>query len=197
MDMAISLDSTSTFAYFNRAIMYYEQNNYNAAMADLDRVLKDEPGNALTLYNRSLIHAQVGNYEDALQDMDRVININPGNVLAYYNRASYFVNMERWRDALEDYDKAIDLYPDFAKAYMNRSYVENMLGMKSASKKDYETAQKKISEYRSTVRFWLWMLISRRKTSMMRCFSTGMSISGCVPFTGSSFRMRGTMCSIH
>ncbi len=148
MDMAISLDSTSTFAYFNRAIMYYEQNNYNAAMADLDRVLKDEPGNALTLYNRSLIHAQVGNYEDALQDMDRVININPGNVLAYYNRASYFVNMERWRDALEDYDKAIDLYPDFAKAYMNRSYVENMLGMKSASKKDYETAQKKISEYR-------------------------------------------------
>ena len=148
MDMAISLDTTNTFAYFNRALMHYEQNDYNSAMADLDRVLKDEPGNALTLYNRSLISAQVGNYEDALQDMDRVININPGNVLAYYNRASYFVNMERWRDALEDYDKAIELYPDFAKAYMNRSYVENMLGMKAASKKDYDIANSKINEYR-------------------------------------------------
>ena len=148
MDMAISLDTTNTFAYFNRAIMYYDLSDYNAAMADLNRVLQDEPGNALTLYNRSLISAQVGNYEDALQDMDRVININPGNVLAYYNRASYFVNMERWRDALEDYDKAIELYPDFAKAYMNRSYVENMLGMKQESKRDYETANRKISEYR-------------------------------------------------
>lgn len=149
MNMAIKLDSTSTLAYFNRALMYYEQNDYNSAMADLNRVLRDEPGNALTLYNRSLINAQVGNYDDALQDMDRVININPGNVLAYFNRASFFVNMERWRDALDDYDKAIELYPDFAKAYMNRSYVENMLGMKTKSKEDYDIAQRKIDEYRS------------------------------------------------
>lgn len=150
MNMAISLDTANTYTYFNRAIMYYEQNDYNAAMADLNRVLQDEPGNALTLYNRSLINAQVGNFEDALQDMDRVIGINPGNVLAYYNRASYFVQMERWVDALEDYDKAIELYPDFAKAYMNRSYVESMLGMKEASRKDYDIARKKVNDYRAT-----------------------------------------------
>lgn len=149
MNMAIGLDSTNTFAYFNRAIMYYELEDYNAAMSDLNRVLRDEPGNALSLYNRSLIYAQVGNYENALADMDRVININPRNVLAYFNRASFFIQMERWRDALEDYDKTIELYPDFAKAYMNRSYVENMLGHKAASKRDYETAQAKVREYRA------------------------------------------------
>ncbi len=148
MDRAVELDSTSTFAFFNRALMHYERKDFNRAMADLNRVLRDEPGNALTLYNRSLISAQVGNFEDALADMDRVININPGNVLAYYNRASYFVQMERWQDALEDYDMAISLYPDFAKAYMNRSYVENQLGMRAASKRDYETAQAKVREYR-------------------------------------------------
>ena len=149
MNMAIGLDTANTFAYFNRAIMYYEQSDYNAAMSDLNRVLADEPGNALTLYNRSLINAQIGNLEEALQDMDRVIGINPGNVLASFNRASVFVQMERWRDALEDYDKAIELYPDFAKAYLNRSYVENMLGMKAESKQDYETARRKVSEYRA------------------------------------------------
>lgn len=148
MNQAIHLDSSNTFAYFNRALMYYEMRRYNEAMRDLDRVLKDEPGNALTLYNRSLINAQVGNFAEALQDMDRVININPKNVLAYFNRASFFIEMKRWNDALNDYDKAIDLYPDFAKAYLNRSYVENQLGMKSKSKKDYDIAQKKISEYR-------------------------------------------------
>lgn len=49
MDKAISLDTTNTFAFFNRALMYYDQNDYNAAMKDLNRVLRDEPGNALTL----------------------------------------------------------------------------------------------------------------------------------------------------
>jgi tetratricopeptide (TPR) repeat protein len=49
---------------------------------------------------------------------------------------------------LEDYDKAIELYPDFAKAYMNRSYVHGLLGNNKASKRDYETAQKKVKEYR-------------------------------------------------
>ncbi len=149
MDKAIALDTTNTFAYFNRALMHYDQQDYNAAMRDLNRVLADEPGNALTLYNRSLIYAQVGAFEPALMDMDRVININPKNVLAYYNRASYFIEMGRWEDALEDYDKAIELYPDFAKAYMNRSYVKNMLGMMRESKADWQTAQRKVAEYRA------------------------------------------------
>ena len=75
--------------------MYFEQNDYNSAMRDFDRVLKDEPGNALTLYNRSLINARIGNFEEALADMDRVISINPDNVLAYFNRASYFCELGR------------------------------------------------------------------------------------------------------
>ena len=149
LDLAIRLDSTNTFAYFNRALMYADSNNPKAAMDDLDRVLKEEPGNALTLYNRSLLKAQVGDFESALDEMDRVIGINPGNVLAYFNRAGYFIEMGRWQDALEDYNMAIALYPDFAKAYMNRSYVENRMGRKKASKADYEIARKKVAEYES------------------------------------------------
>lgn len=149
LDKAIQLDSTGTFAYFNRALMHYENKDYNAAMRDLNRVLRDEPGNALTLYNRSLINAQVGDFTQALEDMDRVININPGNVLAYFNRASFFIEMRRWEDALADYNRAIELYPDFAKAYLNRSFVENQLGLKKASKADYETAQRKVREYKA------------------------------------------------
>jgi tetratricopeptide (TPR) repeat protein len=148
MDKAIELDTSNTFAYFNRAIMHYEQQNYKAAMDDLNRVLRDEPGNALTLYNRGLISANLGAYEDALGDMDRVLDINPDNVLAHFNRASIFIELGMYDDALADYDKAIELYPDFAKAYMNRSYVHGLLGNHKASKKDYETGQRKVKEYR-------------------------------------------------
>ena len=117
-------------------------------MDDLNKVLEEEPGNALTLYNRGLIHAQLGAYEDALSDLDRVLNINPENVLAYFNRASIFIELGLYENAVEDYDRAIELYPDFAKAYMNRSYVKNLLGDMKASKKDYDTAQRKVREYR-------------------------------------------------
>ena len=148
---AISLDTTNTFAYFNRAIIRFEQEDLNNAMADLNKVLQFEPGNALTLYNRSLVSARVGDYESALDDMSRVIAINPRNVLAYYNRAAFYVSMQKWDDALDDYNKAIELYPDFAKAYLNRSYVELKLGMTRKSREDYDTATRKVREYRSKV----------------------------------------------
>ncbi len=149
MNRAIEIDSTNTFAYFNRAIMYYDRQKYREALSDLDRVLRDEPGNALTLYNRGLIRAQLGDYDGALEDLDRVLGINPDNVLAHFNRASVLIELGMYRDALEDYDKAIELYPDFAKAYMNRSYVKNLLGMQKESRADWQTAQRKVAEYRA------------------------------------------------
>jgi len=150
-DTAISLDGDNLFAYFYRSQIYYARSEWNKAVADLDRVLAMQPGNALTLYNRSLIYAQVGEMDKALADMDRVIDINPGNVLAYFNRAVFFTQMEQWKNALEDYDKAIELFPDFAKAYQNRAYVNSRLGRQAASRKDLNTARRKVAEFRERV----------------------------------------------
>lgn len=148
LDRALDLDSVNTFALFNRALVRYEESDFKGALSDLDRIIKEEPGNSLSLYNRALIRSQIGDYNKALDDYDRVIEINPSNVLAYFNRASVFVELSMYYDALEDYTKAIELYPDFAKAYMNRSYVYNVLGDLRASKRDYDVANAKISEYR-------------------------------------------------
>ena len=128
--------------------MRYEQHNYRGAMADLNKVLEEEPGNALTRYNRALIYAQLGAYEEALADFYKVLKVNPENVLVYFNRASMFVELGQYRNALDDYDKVIELYPDFVQAYMNRSYVKLMLGDKKSSKKDYDIAQSKMEEHR-------------------------------------------------
>ena len=149
LNTAIALDSTNTFAFFNRAILKYEDNDITGSLADLDRVLQEEPGNALTLYNRGLIRAQVGDYHNALEDFDRVLNINPNNVLAYFNRAAVFMELGRYRDAMDDYSQAINLYPDFAKAYMNRSVAKSQLGQYTSAKRDYDIAQQKIREYQA------------------------------------------------
>lgn len=152
MDKAIEYEPDNTLAYFTRAIMFHETSNYNAAMEDFNKVLELEPGNALTLFNRSLLNARVGNFEDALDDIDRVIAINPDNVLAHYNRGAIFMELERYQDAIDDYTRAIALYPDFANAYMSRSAAESRLGRTGASKSDYETARRKIAEYKEANR---------------------------------------------
>ena len=113
----------------------------------MNSVLKEEPGNALTLYNRALIKAKIEDWSGSLADLDRVIDINPENVLALFNRAAIFLEMERYRDAIADYTRAIELYPDFAKAYMNRSYAKNKLGQYKSAREDYVTANKKVQEY--------------------------------------------------
>jgi len=141
------LDTTNTFAYFNRALIRHDKSQIQGALEDLNTVLEHEPGNALTLYNRAIIRAQIGDYNNALDDYDRVIAVNPNNVLAYFNRAGVFMEMGRYRDAMDDYSKAINLYPDFAKAYMNRSFAKNQLGQFNSARKDAQIAQEKIREY--------------------------------------------------
>ena len=147
----LNLDSTNSFALFNRALVRYNSKDIMGALGDLEKVLTFDPGNALTLYNRALIRSQIGDYNNALEDYDRVISINPNNVLAYYNRAALFMQLGRNRDAMDDYSQAINLYPDFANAYINRSYVKNQLGQYNSAKSDYEIAQKKIRDYKSRV----------------------------------------------
>ena len=51
--------------------------------------------------------------------------------------------------AIDDYSKAIKLYPDFANAYLNRSYLRAMMGDPKGARNDRETAEKKISAYKS------------------------------------------------
>ena len=148
LNTAIELDPQNSFAYFNRALMKFDNKDINGSLEDLNKVLEQEPGNALTLYNRALIRTQIGDYNNALDDYDRVLNINPENVLAYFNRASVFLELGRYREAMDDYSQAINLYPDFAKAYMNRSYVKNKLGQYNSAQADYDIAQEKIAQYK-------------------------------------------------
>jgi len=54
LNQALTLEPDNTFAYFNRALIRYNQDELMGALEDLEHVLKEDPGNALTLYNRAL-----------------------------------------------------------------------------------------------------------------------------------------------
>ena len=146
---AIECDSDYLLSYFNRALVYSDTNRPMLALADFDKVIQLDSTNSLTYFNRAMLRTQIGDYNRALDDYDKVALYSPNNVLVYYNRAGVYAQLGELEKAIDDYSSAIKLYPDFANAYIYRGRLRELLRDPQGAKKDRDTAQKKIAEYRS------------------------------------------------
>ena len=146
---AIACDSTYVLSYFNRALVYSETHHPMKALADFDHVIRLDSTNSLTYFNRAMLRAQIGDYNRALEDYDKVALYSPNNVLVYYNRAGVHAQLGAIDEAIADYSRAIELYPDFANAYIYRSRLRMLLNDPKGAKRDRDTAQRKIAQYRS------------------------------------------------
>lgn len=146
---AIECDSTMPLSYFNRALVYNETNRPMQSLADLDKVIQLDSTNSITYFNRAIIRSNIGDYNRALEDYNKVAQYSPNNVLVYYNRAILRTQLGEIKQAVEDYTRAIELYPDFANAYLGRSHLRQLLRDNVGARKDRQTAERKIAEYRS------------------------------------------------
>lgn len=146
---AIECDSTLALSYFNRALVYNETLRPMQSLADLDKVISLDSTSSITYFNRAIIRSSIGDYNRALEDYNKVAEYSPNNVLVYYNRAILRTQLGDIKEAVEDYGKAIELYPDFANAYLGRSHLRQLLRDVSGARKDRQTAERKIAEYRS------------------------------------------------
>lgn len=148
-DKAIECDSTMPLSYFNRALVYNETNRPQQSLNDLDKVIELDSTSSITYFNRAIIRSNIGDYNRALEDYNKVAQYSPNNVLVFYNRAILRTQLGEIKQAVEDYSRAIELYPDFANAYLGRSHLRQLLRDNAGAKKDRQTAERKIAEYRS------------------------------------------------
>ena len=146
---AIECDSTMPLSYFNRALVYNETSRPQLSLKDLDRVIELDSTSSISYFNRAIIRSNIGDLNRALEDYNKVAQYSPNNVLVYYNRAILRTQLGDIKQAVEDYTRAIELYPDFANAYLGRSHLRHLLKDNSGAKKDRQTAERKIAEYRS------------------------------------------------
>ena len=146
---AIECDSNMILSYFNRALVYNETNRPMLSLADLDKVIELDSTSSITYFNRAIIRSNIGDYNRALEDYNKVAKYSPNNVLVYYNRAILRTQLGEIKQAVEDYTRAIELYPAFANAYLGRSNLRQLLRDNAGARKDRQTAERKIAEYRS------------------------------------------------
>jgi tetratricopeptide (TPR) repeat protein len=73
-------------AHYDRGIAYNNEEQYDRAIRDFDRVIKFSPSYVDAYNNRGLAYKDKGQYDRAIQDFDKAISIRPDFERAYNNR---------------------------------------------------------------------------------------------------------------
>ena len=117
-DIALSYDSTISYAFLNRGTLRYEMDEF---------IYSDNRyTNSITISRNSMSNKQKANIEPpdhqaVLIDFDKVISLNSRLPFVYYNRANVKLSIKKFHRAIDDYSMAIKLQPNLAEAYYNRA----------------------------------------------------------------------------
>jgi tetratricopeptide (TPR) repeat protein len=113
----------SAIDYYNRGIVYHDQQKWDLAVADYTQTIRLNPNYADAYYNRALVYYNQQKWDLALADYTQAIRLNPNDAQAYYNRGIVYHDQQKWDLAVADYTQAIRLNPNYANAYYNRALV--------------------------------------------------------------------------
>jgi tetratricopeptide (TPR) repeat protein len=117
---AISLNPKYAAAYFLRAYIYYQLQEFDRALIDMNKVIQIVPDYSRAYNNRGLLKAQRQDLPGALADLNRGLQLDPQNDLAYVNRGFIRKLSNDSAGALQDYNQAIKINPRLSEAYAGR-----------------------------------------------------------------------------
>ncbi len=123
---AIALSPRYTIAYFLRALVYGQLQEYSQALVDYNRAISLNPQNALTFNNRGALKAEgLLDTPGALADYNQSIILDPKDANTYYNRGTLkYQSLNDAQGAIADYNQAIALDSELSSAYLNRGLVK-------------------------------------------------------------------------
>ena len=125
-------------AYYNRAAMYNEKNEYDKAVKDFTDGLKIDPNDAkkLNFYSsRAFIYQKMGKYDSALIDCSNAIKKNPDYINAYLDRGILYTDQfGKYDSGISDFKKFLQHKPQDINGNMN-------LGIAYYKKNDFDSAK--------------------------------------------------------
>lgn len=121
LSIAIQIDSTSSLAYWQRAVCQAKINEFNASegtnvdlksanvLGDLSDAIRLAPKNAYLYYNRGNLYAIRNDYQRAIDDYSRAIELDSHLAEAWYNRGLARIHAKNTSEGIEDLSKAGEL----------------------------------------------------------------------------------------
>ncbi len=143
LNKAIQINPRYTFAYFTRAVIYEQLQEFRQSLSDYDRAIALTPKYVNSYINRGVLkYEKLNDSQGALADYNRAIQLDPKDADAYNNRG--LLKQDKLNDsqgALADYDRAIALTPQSAEAYINRGALKyEKLNDSQGALADYDRA---------------------------------------------------------
>ena len=74
-DAAIRIEPSRWTAYYNRAVAFRMEKNWNAAIKDLNETVRLQPAFFTASWERAIIYQITGNYSAALRDLDALTKV--------------------------------------------------------------------------------------------------------------------------
>lgn len=129
---------TAAQVYFVRGRAHTHEGEWDAAVADYDRVIALDPESVNAYINRGRARADKGELDAAIADYDRAISLDPDASLAYNNRSYAKLEKGDFDGAIADSNRAIALDPGLAYAYNNRGFALAQKGKLDEAMADYD-----------------------------------------------------------
>ena len=99
---------------------YYQQGNYDAAIAEYSRALLLDVNSSPGYLYRGVVYHIKGQFDKAIPDYNQAIRLNPNDPNSYHYRGLAYYNIGQLSQAIRDYDHALRLKPDYNEAANNR-----------------------------------------------------------------------------
>ena len=121
LSICLQIDSTSSLAYWMRAVCQAKINEFNASegtnidlksanvLGDLSDAIQHAPQNAYLYYNRGNLYAQRRDYQHAIDDYNRALQLEERLAEAWFNRGLAKIYSKRIGEGIDDLSKAGEL----------------------------------------------------------------------------------------
>ncbi len=120
LNRALALDNSDSYSLVCRGLIYEDQQNYKAALADFDRALAKADGPYWYFDRRSRLHTAVGQTNEAIDDANQSLKLRP-SADGYIMRADAEMKAGLDQEALADYTMALRIEPDYQPAFGRRA----------------------------------------------------------------------------
>lgn len=105
LDKAIELNPEHAAAYYERAEVHFQRDDWQAAIEDYDRVLAltEDEGVYYTYYNRSAALYNLKRFEESIEDVTVHIDQYPDDADGYQQRGDAYWEIRKFDEAVADY----------------------------------------------------------------------------------------------
>ena len=137
---SIRLAPRLNLSYAVRAEHYYDEGQFDLAIADFTVLIKRQPDNYRLYSDRAKAYRAQKNYPRALADLTTAIRLKPNDDGLYAGRAQSYSESGDYQNAINDYTTAIQLDPKTAARYRGRAAAYRKLGQISLALADERKA---------------------------------------------------------